>query len=316
MKNIIVKRLALALAAMLLLSFAAAVAVGEVAIDAARFPDEQFRAFVMAEVDVDGNGVLSDAEIAAATELWIDQYTYDAESLQGIEVFTALTRLTISNDNYIDTDSLGDLNSLDLSKNTALKHLSINRSELSALNLGKNTNLKTLDVVETRIAKLDLSKNTKLTRVYLLNNDKLASVNLSKNVNLTDVDLSWNKSLATLKLGKHKQLASFSCQGTKLAKLDLSKYTALTDVFVSGNKKLKTLKLGSLKKLVRLDCTGTKLAKLDIGGCKKLLSHVKSKKVKSATGKSYVWSKGASLYIAIGTSTTLYNGSKEIKIKK
>ena len=51
----------------------------ELRIDAVNFPDEQFRAFVLDSCDADGNGYLSDAEIAEVT--WIECGGLGIESL-------------------------------------------------------------------------------------------------------------------------------------------------------------------------------------------------------------------------------------------
>ena len=86
------KLLCLLLAAVLLLALGApALAVGDVPVDAAQFPDETFRAFVAKECDTDGDGKLSAAEIAAVQSLDLPQR--GIADLTGVQVFTALDEL-------------------------------------------------------------------------------------------------------------------------------------------------------------------------------------------------------------------------------
>ena len=67
----------------------------DVSIDAANFPDDNFRSYVSSNFDSDSDGVLSDSEIAAATS--IDVSGQGVSSLKGIEHFTALTTLYCQN---------------------------------------------------------------------------------------------------------------------------------------------------------------------------------------------------------------------------
>ena len=93
------------------------------------FPDAAFLAAVT-EFDTDGDGALSQEEVAAVTEITLAGGS--VASLQGVGFFTALSRLSVANN---------QLTSLDLSEN----------KELTALNCAGN-----------RLATLDLSANEKL----------------------------------------------------------------------------------------------------------------------------------------------------------
>ncbi|MBQ6973039.1 MAG: putative Ig domain-containing protein, partial [Synergistaceae bacterium] len=86
---------------------------GDVAVDAANFPDSVFRQYVSDNFDKDGNGYLSDGEIAGATRIEeID--SKGISSLKGVEYFTALK--------YLDCNS-NQLIKLDVSHNTDLTYL-------------------------------------------------------------------------------------------------------------------------------------------------------------------------------------------------
>ena len=82
-----------------------------IAINAANFPDANFRT-VVSTFDKNGDGKLNEAEIAAVTAIYCDKK--NISSLKGIECFTALTTLWCYGN---------QLTALDVSKNTALMEL-------------------------------------------------------------------------------------------------------------------------------------------------------------------------------------------------
>ena len=65
--------------------------VGVAEINATNFPDSTFRNYVSSNFDMDGDGVLSAAEIADATNISVN--SMGISSLKGIEYFTAVVEL-------------------------------------------------------------------------------------------------------------------------------------------------------------------------------------------------------------------------------
>ena len=114
------------------------------AIDASSFPDERFRAAVAESCDANGDGVLTEAEIAATALLEVR----GAASLEGIEFFTGLTGLDCSG---------CDIRTLDVSRNTALEALNCSGNGMTALTLGSNPALKALLAQGNRLTSLDIS---------------------------------------------------------------------------------------------------------------------------------------------------------------
>ena len=129
-------------------------AVG-VTIDENTFPDEQFRNFIGQNIDLDGNGILTEEEILAAEV--IECSGMDIVSLQGIEIFTDLKTIYCS-------DNL--LTQLDVSGNTELSTLYCRNNQLTTLDLSKNTLLESLDCGWNQLTVLDLSKQTQLKNLY------------------------------------------------------------------------------------------------------------------------------------------------------
>lgn len=151
-------------------------------INATNFPDANFRAYVSdPSIDLDESGYLTEAEIAAVTEMSASMK--DISNLKGIEHFTALTSL----------DCLGNkLTSLDLSKNTALTKLICTGNQLSELDVTKNTALTYLDCDGNKLTALDLSKNTALEQLYCDEN-QLTTLNVTQNKKLTLLSCYSNK---------------------------------------------------------------------------------------------------------------------------
>lgn len=110
-------------------------------------PDANFeQRLIDLGIDTDGlNGKITTADASSITTL--DLSNSNIKNLAGIEYFTSLTTLDVSN------------------------------NQLTTLDLSSNLLLETLNASSNQLTTLDLSKNTKLTIVYVLNNP-LVSLNL------------------------------------------------------------------------------------------------------------------------------------------
>ena len=140
---------------------------GDVAINAANFPDAVFRIYVSFKFDTNGNGMLSPAELAAVTSM--DCSEKSIENLKGVEHFTALMNL------FCDGNHL---TSLDVSKNTALVCLACYSNQLTSLDVSKNTALMNLSCDGNQLTSLDVSKNTALISLSCYEN-QLTSLDVS-----------------------------------------------------------------------------------------------------------------------------------------
>lgn len=95
-----------------------------IAINNINFPDDAFRAYISANLDLDHNTYLSASEIARIVKL--DVSNKGIASLKGIEFFTALEELNCS---------YNLLTELDVSRNTALKALNCGHNQLTSLDV-------------------------------------------------------------------------------------------------------------------------------------------------------------------------------------
>ena len=197
---------------------------GDVRIDLAHFPDENFRDRVAFYCDKDDDGTLSQDELNGVTELIID-HAY-IKDLTGIELFPKLDKLDCKNNN---------LTRLDVSKNTKLTKLYCEFNQLTGLDLNKNTKLTELTCQVNQLTSLDLSKNTALTKLDCALNP-LTSLDVSNNTALTYLDCNYNQ-LTGLDLSQNTALTKLGCHDNQLTSLDLSKNTALDTLDCSGNKR-------------------------------------------------------------------------------
>lgn len=197
---------------------------GDVRIDLAHFPDENFRDRVAFYCDKDHDSTLSQGELNGVTELYV-AHAY-IKDLTGIELFPNLDKLDCKNNN---------LTRLDVSKNTKLTKLYCEFNQLTGLDLSKNTKLTELTCQVNQLTSLDLSKNTALTKLDCALNP-LTSLDVSNNTALTYLDCNYNQ-LTGLDLSKNTALTKLGCHDNQLTSLDLSKNTALDTLDCSGNKR-------------------------------------------------------------------------------
>lgn len=165
-----------------------------VEISTANFPDENFRSYVAASFDTDGDGKLSRAEINSVTQ--IDCQNRGIKDLTGIAYFTNLEKLDCAHNS---------LANLDVSQNTSLTYLSCDYNDLTALDVSHNKQLVSLYCTGNKLTALDLSQNAKLEQLGCMDN-KLTSLDLSHNPELTSIACYWNN-IDTLDISANTKLA-------------------------------------------------------------------------------------------------------------
>ena len=245
----------------LLLVFLCALALADIEINEANFPDTNFREYISNEIDSDGNGNLSDNEIEVITEININ--SRKISDLKGIEHFT-----------YLENLSCGEnqLTILDVSKNTELNYLNCCCNYLSTLDVSNNTKLIYLYCHSNYLTSLDVSKNSKLTELYCEKN-RLTTLDTSQNIALQYLYCVSNK-LTSLNINNCINLLSLTCNNNELITLDVSKNAALKSLICQDNLMI-MLSLGKNTKLNNLSCWNNKLTALDVSSCTILCQYVK-----------------------------------------
>lgn len=209
-------------------------------IDETNFPDANFRSYVLASFDSNGDEKLDDEEIANVKYIYAPAKTI--LSLKGIEYFTELLELNCDNN---------QLTSLDVSKNTKLVKLICSKNALTSLNTNHNPMLKKLDIYSNKITSIDVSQNTELETLYIGRNP-IETLNVKNNVklmelqselnNLTSIDLSNNSPSMTVYLANN----IYPITVGKGKRFDLSKLPAGFDVSKASNWQNATVDSGVL----------------------------------------------------------------------
>ena len=212
---------ALASALMMIPCTTAIAAETSVPIDAAHFPDEAFRS-VAQQYDMNNNGTLSQKELTETTTINVGER--GIKSAKGIEYFTALEYLDLSNN---------QLSSMDLSHNTALTHLELSNNQLSSMDLSHNTKLDWMNLSDNQLSSVDVSHNTALTDLYLDGN-QLSSVDVSHNTALENLWLDDNQ-LSSLDVSHNTALDWLGLSENQLSSVDVSHNTKLTELYLNGN---------------------------------------------------------------------------------
>ena len=192
-----------------------------IAIDAANFPDENFRNWILSQ-DYGADGVLTEEEIAKI--FMIDVSLKNIADLKGIEFFTALDQLSCHGN---------QLTSLDISKNSALDVLDCHNNQLASLDVSMNTTLYSLYCDHNQIASLDVSENTKLKWLNCSSN-QLTSLDVTNNTLLEDLICDANQ-LGSLDVSKNTVLVYLSCNNTQLTSLNVSNNLKLDKLYCCNN---------------------------------------------------------------------------------
>ena len=235
--------------------------------------DPDFLRYCLENFDVDGDGILSAREARMVSEIKVDGRLLT--SLNGIEHFTRLVTLYAS-ENRIESIDLSKntnlrqltirgnrLTRLDLTNNTELRVVECSWNNLSELNLNGLTNLILLEAFYGNLQQLNLSTNTSLD-VLLLNGQDLTSIDLRNNINLTELWISENE-LSSLDLSNNTELVTLYCLYNNLTTLDLSKNTKLTNLYCGGNQfSGGTINVTNNTALITLSCVGSRLTTLDL----------------------------------------------------
>ena len=138
---------------------------------------------------------------------------------------------------------------------TQLKRLSISNFEIESLSLSHNTQLTELELIwNASLSSLDLSKNTLLKKVHLNHNNKLNHLDLSSSSHLETLYCISNTNLTSI-ITNSSELFIVNVQDNTLTLLDVSKSTVLdfldctrnrlTDLDISNNINLNTIYCGS-----------------------------------------------------------------------
>ena len=234
------------------------------------FEDANFKAYLVANFDTDGDGEISKEEALAITKIIVG--TKDIESLAGIEHMANLTELRCEGPWSIfepEEDPEGKLKSLDVSKNVNLTILYCGFNQLTSLDVTNNPKIEQLRCAGNNLNSLDVSKNTELIEFEAYNN-RLSSIDVSNNPKLYYIDLT-NNQIKSIDVSKNLELERITCSDNKLTSIDVTNNQKLTTLNISGNSIVK-IDLGNNPELKHLICNKNKISELELSNNKKLKS--------------------------------------------
>ena len=209
------------------------------------FPDGNFRDWLLAQPYGD-DAVITDEEMAGITR--ITARGLGIQNLKGIEYFTQLTDLDISNNP--ETMPEGDWNriaELDLASNTNLRTLWCDYNQLHFLNLNENTELRELSCSNNQLDELVLGFSENLQKLTCSNNQ-----------------------LPYLNVLGFPNLAGLWCDGNQLHEINVSGNQIL-ELFQCENNQLTSIEgLQGHSVLRLLNCNDNQLHDLNVNGCSEL----------------------------------------------
>lgn len=234
------------------------------------FEDANFKAYLVANFDTDGDGEISKEEALAITKIIVG--TKDIESLAGIEHMANLTELRCEGPWSFfepEEDPEGKLKTLDVSKNVNLTILYCGFNQLTSLDVTNNPKIEQLRCAGNNLNSLDVSKNTELIEFEAYNN-RLSSIDVSNNPELEYIDLT-NNQIKSIDVSKNLELERITCSDNKLTSIDVTNNQKLTTLNISGNSIVK-IDLGNNPELKHLICNKKKISELELSNNKKLKS--------------------------------------------
>ena len=253
------------------------------------FEDANFKAYLVANFDTDGDGEISKEEALAITKIIVG--TKDIESLAGIEHMANLTELRCEGPWSFfepEEDPEGKLKTLDVSKNVNLtilycgfnqltsldvtnnpkiEQLRCAGNNLNSLDVSKNTELIEFEAYNNRLSSIDVSNNPELEYIDLTNN-QIKSIDVSNNPELDYIDLT-NNQIISIDVSKNLKLERITCSDNKLTSIDVTNNQKLTKLNISGNS-IVEIDLGNNPELKHLICNKNKISELELSNNKKL----------------------------------------------
>ena len=258
------------------LPFSALAANTEIAFNtpdfALKFPDEEFRSFLIDYCDTNNDGKL-DVDIKSMTI----PASYAIKRLKGIEFFEDLEKLDCHGIGLteLNVGKNFKLEELDCSDNqlkesypilsSGLKKLNCSHNNLTSMDLGILSGLKLeeVDCSYNKIWRIVMRSEEELIKFDCSNNELMA-LDVSRCYQLKQLNCSVNQ-LVELDVSSQTQLKQLDCSKNKLTELNVKQNGGLTSLICNDNQ-LKTLDLSQNLSLSHLNCAKNRLACLDVTG--------------------------------------------------
>lgn len=195
-------------------------------------PDPYFKAYLLANKQINTSGGEISVQQAAAYNGDITINNGNIKSLVGMEAFINLTVFY-----YIS-------------------------ASVESIDLSKNVNLVVVDLAASRVKILDLSNNEALKTLRINQCETLASLIMGNKPTLTKITCQ-NNAITSLDLSGASALKELNCYNNKITSLNINGAVALTSLYCNSNQ-LKNLDLSTNTLLTNFDCTHNSFTSLDV----------------------------------------------------
>lgn len=242
-----------------------AASAASIPVNKTNFPDKDFRQYILQQIDINGDRMLSDEEILFTRKIEID--SNDRRGLVvrnfcGIERFTELEELRIleivdPRDENEECPYSTDI-SLNLSGNTKLKIFVCKAGKIDGLDLSGLSLLEELHLESSEYPVQDLSKITGLKRVYVLRDAVLPDIMPEV------VELSVGRNVAVP--GEMPKLITLSLDSPDNPSVDFHRYPNLSQIALKWIT-VKELDLSDMKGLKSFSCSGSGIEAINLRGC-------------------------------------------------
>ena len=280
-----------------------AMAAGNIEINSTNFPDNNFRAWILAQ-DYGYDGILTQNEISQINTINVhDNYIFD---LKGISFFTSLKILSCYNNYLTSLDVSGcpeltnltcdnnALESLDVSGCPELTNITCDNNDLESLDVSGCAKLYSLACNDNKLEYLDVSTNTELDELICGNNNlkkiffsvnpDMISVNCDEGVekymlqqgdvminsqNFPDENFrkylhSYISDTGLLRKSYLESTETISVSGYSIKDLTgIENFKSLKNLVCNYNE-LTSIDVSAFKDLEVLNCSGNRLTELDV----------------------------------------------------
>lgn len=238
-----------------------------VSLDETNFPNATFREFVERKCDVDGDKLLTPAELGKVEDInlskpdknnsdqtYADDKYRQIDNFKGIEYFTNLRGVNIGGNTAVT--------SIDLSSCTKLTDfVGANCPKLEKAVLPEG--VKEVYIYISGLKEFDAAKYPKL-EILKIFNTQVTSIDVSKNPNLKELDLDNDKLTSGIDVTNCPELTYLNVNRTGIGKLDVSKNTKLEELNIAVNDGIELVGLDKLSSLLKLDAEHCGLTKIDV----------------------------------------------------
>lgn len=215
-------------------------------------PDANFKAYLVANYDINRDGKIQTFEVESVDELDITGKAI--KDLTGIQYFTGLISLLCDNN---------QLTGIDVSQCSKLKYLSCANNQLQKLDVSNKAELRDLRCNDNPLTELNASNCPKLgsgSYTLQIKNTRLLRVNISGCTGLNE--FVYNNSIVVNNIIK---------EGSTLEELNAQGCSSLSKISVVSAYALKNICLSGCTALTGLDCSYNDLSEIDVSECSSLI---------------------------------------------